>query len=361
MEKEQSVVPTPEKEKEIDTTLKDILADKEKSSRFGELLKSSGSQDIAERLLKGKLSEGDLEKLDERRKEFNKKEQEVLKETRDRKELWEKARETLGSGLTNEALTQFAGQSKSFDIILKAVGVEGARRTIMSQLEALAMRDPGRLNTILEKFEKFSENSKAKNNPDAEIGKIREKYHVTENDLNDILRDNPDRESRKKALQGKIAEKMSRFEKLRGGLKIAGIRNAESRAEKILKEDEIGILQEGYRNDLQVVGDAMEAAISKNEEVQEAFMSVLLGKEIIPAPKEQKEEVLSFQEMRGMMPEEDALKEEYTTWADAERSAEKKPDNRVFAGSYMEGKMGNKKGSWGDITRNMIMGLLNKF
>ncbi len=359
MEKEQPVAPMPEKEKEkeLDTTLKDILADKEKSSRFGELLKSSGSQDIAERLLKGKLAEGDLEKLDERRKEFNRKEQEVLKETRDRKELWEKARETLGSGLTKEALTQFAGQSKSFDIILKAVGAEGARRTIMSQLEALAMRDPGRLNTILEKFEKFSENSKAKNNPDAEIGKIREKYHVTEDELNDILRNNPDRESRKKALQGKIAERMKRI----AGVEITMGRSSESRAEKILKEDEVRTLQEGYKNDLQVVGDAMEAAISKNEEVQEAFMSVLLGKEIAQAPKEQKEEFLGFQEMRGMMPEEDALKREYTTWADAERSAGNKPDNRVFAGSYMGEKMGNKKSSWGDITRNMIMGLLNKF
>lgn len=361
MKEKPSVAPTPEAGKERDVTLKEILADKEKSSLFGESLKLSGNQDIAERLLKGKLAEGDLEKLDDRRKEFNRQQQEHSKEMKDRGNLLKEARETLRNGLTVEALTQFAGKSKQFNMIIKAVGAEGARNIILSQLEALAMRDPGRLKTVLDAFKKFSESSKVKNKPDIEITKICEKYHITEEEFKDILRDNLDRESRQKALEDKINEKIGWWKRKTPTLR----KSSESKAGEILSQnenkDELENLKKSYEKDLQMVGDAMGVAISKNEEVQEAFMSVLLGKEITQAQQAPKQEFLSFQEMRGMMPEEDALKQEYTAWAETEKSASRPPDNDAFVNSYMGGKMGEKKSSWSDITKSMIMKLVNGF
>lgn len=348
MAKEQLGKSTPEVKQERETTLKEILADKEASSGFRELLKSSGNQDVAERLFEGELAEGDLQKLDEQRKEFNKRQQESLEETKKKKELLKDARETPRTGLTVEALTQFAGQSKQFDIVVKAVGAEGARNTILSQLEALVMRDPERLATILDVFKKFSESNKEKNKPDVDIAKICEKYGIKEDEFKDILSDNPDKESRQKALQEKIGEKMGKWKKFHN---FSTEKRRGLQAEDILNKNEAIALKNGYENDLRAVGDAMEAAISKNDEVQKAFMSVLFGQEITQAPQKPKEEFLSFQEMRGMVPEEDALKKEYTTWAAAEtqKNAGAPPDKDAFVGSYMGGKMGDKKSSWSDI------------
>ena len=349
---------TLEVKKEREATLKEILADKEKSSLFAELLNSSGNQDVAERLFKGEIADGDLEKLDGQTKEFNNRQQEASKETKDKAELLKGARETLRVGLTVEALNQFAGQSKQFDMVVKAVGAEGARNIILSQLEALAMRDPGRLKTILDVFKKFSESNQAKNKPDVEIAKICEKYHITEEEFKDILRDTSDREGRQKALQEKIGEKMGKWKKF-NNFSTAGRR--ESQAKDLLDKQEIITLKDGYENDLRVIGDVMETAISKNDEVRKAFTSVLLGENITQAPQEQKEEFLSFQEMRGMVPEEDALKREHDTWVEAEEKAGNTPDKDAFVGSYMGGKMGDKKSSWGDIAKSMVKKLVEKF
>lgn len=356
--KEKQPAPTQEAAKEREMTLKEILADKEKSSHFGELLQKSGNQDVAERLFQGKLAAGDLEKLDKQRQEFQKQQQETAKEMKEKNELLKDARETLRSGFTVEALTQFAGQSKQFEMIVKAIGAGGAREVILSQLEPLAMRDPGRLKAILDVFKKFSESSKAKDKPDIEIAQICKKHGIQEDEFNDIMKDNPDQESRRKALQEKIGEKMGKWKKFNT---FSTESRRESQAKDILDKNEITALKNGYESDLRMVGDAMEAAISKNQEVQEAFMSVLLGKGITQAPQQSKQEFMSFQEMRGIMPEEDALKQEYATWAEAEKSANKTPDNNAFVGSYMSGRMGEKKSSWSDITKDMIMALVQKF
>ena len=115
---------------------------------------------------------------------------------------------------------------------------------------------------------------------------------------------------------------------------------------------EIDKLKSDYDQELENVGDVLAVSINQDASMKEAFMNSLLGE------KSKEEQSSGFKEMRGVMPSEDDMSKEWGgQWKEAQAKGTSRGD---FERTYVDGKVGNKKGAWADIIRKFIMASVSK-
>ena len=335
-------VKPPEKGKEKEVTVKDILADKKQSALFGEFVKNQpDGQERAERLLKGESSPDDIKELTEQKEKFFERQKEV---------------EKISQVLKPEFISQLADSSAELKTLVQAVGVEGVRGAVTSQLEMLAMRDPVRFDAMVTSYDEVIKKAEVANQ---RIEKICEAHNITSKDYLKILAENPDEKERQEKLGDMIREKMGAVKGLRKKTieRNQAIRDKEvgKQAEEIDYKWEIDKLRADYDRELEDVGSLLAASINlKDSAMNKAFMSALLSEK---ASKE--ERVTGFTEMRGAMPSEKDLEIDWSTkWKEAEAKGTARSD---FEKSYVDGKLGNKKGTWSDIAKAFMNKAITKW
>jgi hypothetical protein len=116
-----------------ETTLAEILKNKNKSHVFGKLLEREGQAELAVRLAKGELEEDDLDVLEQQRLLFTEK-----MAHSDRIERM----------LTPETVAEFARNHPDFAKIINILGPEKAVKIIQGQLKELSITDESRFDRI---------------------------------------------------------------------------------------------------------------------------------------------------------------------------------------------------------------------
>ena len=368
MEKKLEETLTPEVGKEKQPTLQEILADDKKSALFGEMLKSEGDSEMAKRLM-GKdkdkmISEEDLKEL------TGKKLENFLGRM--------KSVEVCSGTMTPEAMNRIlGGKSEKFQMIVKAVGVEGARNSIVPQLEMLAMRDPDRFKRIVGSFDflnkKDTEIKKGKEINNA-IEKFCKDNNITEEEYSDVEKEST-HEGRTKFFEKKFNEKFEDINKIgeriqwfwQKSRKEPSDRNERIQIKKrnelneYIKEQvgkvhsriDIERLKSDLEPRLKSIGGVLGATILENEDMNTAFQRILKGEE---APEE---ELFGFKDAGEAIPDQDTFDKEYEKWKKKEEeTVGKASDMKTFSDFYVKKKIGNKKGFWGDIAKKLIEGLV---
>lgn len=121
-------------------TLAEVLKDKTKSHLFGKLLDRYGREDLARRLLEGKLKEGDIELLEEERLRFS----DIMARSEKIKNL-----------MTEENVIEFAHKHPEFEKIVNLLGPEKAKKVVQSQLDEIAFTDEYRFDRIADGVEAY--------------------------------------------------------------------------------------------------------------------------------------------------------------------------------------------------------------
>lgn len=327
--------------------LKEILGDPNKSALFADMLKSQNHLDVAERLRMKKTTEDDVELLTGKGME------EFLTRM--------KSAEALKNMMATPNLAKvLEGKSKKMQSMAKAIGIEGIQSAIVPQLEMLAMKDPTRMRDLLRSFEFMATREKQQKDANTKLNELFEKYGVSKNAYDEIMKD-PDPAERILKLDQAIDDQMGRIPGWRPWRRTTKKENTkqrsldvQARANELSNRDEITAAKIQYELGLRNAGDFLGSLMFGNEETQQAFNSILVGEN----PEEGKEETLSFEDAQAItLPEEDGLKQEWEKWSAEETGAGRTAEKDRFFESYVSGKTDNKKGTWRDVMKNIIMGM----
>ncbi|MEK7082913.1 MAG: hypothetical protein AAB972_01975 [Patescibacteria group bacterium] len=324
--------------------LNEILGDANKSGLFADMLKSQNHLDVAERLRMKKTTEQDVELLTGNGME------EFLNRM--------KSAETLKNMMATPNLAKvLEGKSKKMQSMAKAIGIEGIHGAIVPQLEMLAMKDPTRVRNLIASFEFMTTREKQQKDANTKLNGFFEKYRVSKDAYNEID-NNPDPAQRSLKREQMVHDQMGRIPGWRRKTKEKNAAqrdiDVQARVNELSNRDEITAAKTQYEIGLRNTGDFLGSLMFGNEETQQAFNSILVGEN----PEEGKAEQMSFEDAKSVvLPEEDGLKQAWDTWSAEETGAQRIPDRDRFFESYVNGKTDNKKGTWRDVMKNIIMGM----
>ena len=127
---------------EWEPTLKDILAKKEDSDLFGELLMREGDAELTFRLSKGELKEDDIVELDTRRKEF-------LSTMEDVK--------TVKESINEDIINAYTKNNPELQKVVALVGPEAYKNIVKEKMAKLAIQDPDTFRGLFEVVQRKNE------------------------------------------------------------------------------------------------------------------------------------------------------------------------------------------------------------
>lgn len=319
-----------------ESNLAGILQDPKRSQLFGDMLYASGDpadRELAQRVMKGELSSGDMETASLRKKEFD---------TR-----MESARAILQE-VNETSISKYAKNSKELQSVIDLVGGQKAARAISSQLEALAMKDIGSFQILQNQLLTQKENQQKFEEEDKKIEELAEKYGITADDYVEAL-SIKDTAKREKALAELVAEKYGRMKSLRdwinGGkysseaAKELSSRKAE--AEKAIQELSLGI---------DTAGSFLASIVDSSEDIRKAIGTELKGDRALPPPEQ-----VSFLDIKKALPSEkdfdeewESVRESITDWSTFTSEQKKAKFDEFAAGrkEKMKKQFGKKAGFW---------------
>ena len=326
-----------------------ILADEKQSALFGAYVKSAqgkpgeapeAGKERAERLLKGESTEEDREVLGKQKEGFLERQKEVKR---------------ISEALKPKFIEEIAVLSPKLQELVRFGGVEGVHKTITSQLEMLAMRDPSRFKNMVRSYDQLIAKTEA---ADERLKEICKESNVTEEKYKEIIASTPDESERNEKLKELIRESMYKVKWYH--------RNKEERRndqEDEIKRvsdlnsiDELSILRKTYEADLKNVGEVLAFTINKDAAMSKAINAFASGQEMA------QEELGGFGEMQGVMQQdEDSFKKEGKAQWEAFETANPGSDIDTFKASYSDKKVGNKTGTWSDIAKGFIMKAVEKW
>lgn len=323
-------------DKEKETTVKDILADKKQSPLFGEFIKTQpGGEERAKRLFNNESTDDDKKKLSEQQEQFLERQKEA---------------EKLLKAFTPELISQLASKSDELKILVKLGGVEGVHGAIASQLEMLAMREPVRFNSMLDSYNDLLTKAEGANK---QIEKICQTHGINSKQYLDVLANTPDEAERQKKLGDLMRPKMDAVKGWRQKTKEKNQKiQDEEVGEKAKDADykwEIDQLRTEYDQELEQVGEVLAISINQDTSMSKAFMGAVLGEK---SPTEEK--FGGFKEMRGMMSSGEDVKKDWNTEWTAEKASRPSSNEDEFRNTFAAKKVGGKQGTWSDIVKEFI-------
>ncbi len=298
---------------------------------------------MAGRLVKGEQTPEDLKKLAEAKDRFFTQRKQV---------------EEFLVALTPSMIDTLALQSDTLKVLVKAVGAEGVRDAVASQLEMASMQDTGQFKKMLNAYTQITEQAKKANEG---IEKRCAEYGITSDEYLKILAGTPNANER----QQKFADLLrSRMGRIKGLLPQTRKQNMDMREQQItgkaqwlnyFKRD-IDQMRAEYDEAIKDTGDLLAVSINKNESLQKAFNATLLSEKI------PEEKIGSFKEMKGSMPTEEELKKEWDAgWTAAKVKGVSESDYRKQFTEDANKKLGEKKGTWMDIVKKFMATSINAF
>jgi hypothetical protein len=320
-------------------TLKEILANRENSRLFGELLSEREETELAGNLLRGDLEIGDLRDLEGFRNEFV----EILEQSKN-----------LRESLTPENLREMIAHSSNLQEIYNLVGPKGIQEIMSRQLVSLAIRNPEEFKGLREILGRLDEERKNIKVRDKEIKDLCKKYNVSEKELAKALRIEEEDE-RIKEIKRVVGKRM-------GIWRIFKWRKVVQKARKLDTREEIETMLENLNRTRAEFGEVLAATISGNEEVKRELISVIKSE----SPERMRERAFSFKEIaREMLPEEDFEKDILDEWERYKTSKDIRVvsdgDREDFIDQFQKEKMKNKTGFWSDIFKVFFSFLLDGF
>lgn len=246
------------KEKSSEPSLREILANKENSDLFVELIKGNEKKELLlTQMISGEgVDEKGLESLNQSRNELL----EILKTKKEMKEL-----------LTSEILTEITNQSPALKELADTIGIEGVLEVINRKSGEILIHNKDIKNNL----KTLIEAQKAAEIRNKEIKDICKKYNVTEREIFEIKKSG-------KGLTDIITERRSFWQKTKDifkkNEKIAG-RVSELEAIINMKDLDKRKGMETILSDLDKalnsIGTNLSLSMSKNPEIKKAVASVL--------------------------------------------------------------------------------------
>lgn len=236
-------------------TLAEVLQDKHNSHLFGRMLEISGHEDMAQRLLAGKLERDDLELLEEQRLKFSE------KVTRS---------EQVGEILTEKNVLEIARNHPDFAKIINLVGPKKAIKAIQGQLKEMCITDEYRFNMITEPMEAYAGKYKKTNE---KVEKMCKDMGITPREyLDAIAIEDP---AEKKAALRKLAKgQHNKFQAAWNFVTAKGLRNLRDLREgEYLLESSVAEL-DMYKDD---IGSTLFYSVNGNDNMRNAFSRELLS------------------------------------------------------------------------------------
>lgn len=263
-------------------SLDKILSDPKKNELFGAMLQQAGGQNgFGERLLSGKLIQGELEQAEEFRQTFLEKMEKI-----------EKAKESM----TPERLKSLAQNSPELQKIMNLAGIEKSSKAILHQFEMVAISDPDRFELLCVDLDKLNEyESGAYKKMDATVERLCKEYNIDSSSYGEILMIE-DPKKREKALQKAVGDGYGRMKKIANwftGGKMAKNKMdafiAESETKDNEETDTVGnnagrehILEtiEAMNHHLGEVGTTLASTISENQDLRHAISHAATNKDL---------------------------------------------------------------------------------
>lgn len=328
-------------------TLAEILQDKHNSHLFGKMLEMDGHQDLALRLIEGKLERDDINLLEEQRLKFSEK---VTQS------------EKIGRLLTEENVIEIARNHPDFATIINLVGPKKAIKAIQGQLKAMCITEEYRFNAIagpIETYDSYKNGEYKKTNDKVE--KLCKDMGITPKEYLDALAIEDPEEKKatlKKLARGQYGKFQTAWNKI-SGKERKNFRDL--KGSETLMESSVAQL-DGYRDD---IGYTLFYSISGNDDMRNALTRELLS-ENAPAIETEngfgdaKKETASAFNEREFDRDWEAYKKQmtYDTSTDSEKDYLKDAfiDNKKEA--YRK-KSVKAKGFWGSIFATLFEGKIN--
>lgn len=244
-------------------TLAEILKDKSSSDLFGKLLKKEGQEELALRVIGGKLEADDIHLLEELRLKFV--------EKIDQSEKIEKL-------LTKENIAGIARKHPDFAKVINLLGPEKAIKAIRSQMKGLCITDEDRFNAIAEPVVIYDsyQNGQYKESNDR-VEKMCEDMGINQQEYLDALAiKDPDEKEKalKKLAKGKYGKYRAAWNKISGKNreKLGDLKDAE-----LSLENSIDML-DSYKTD---IGDALFTTVHEDD-MRDAMSRELISETAAP-------------------------------------------------------------------------------
>lgn len=319
------------------TTLKEILAKKEDSELFGEMLGREGELDLSKRMASGELSEEDINTLDKHRVGFLDTMQEV-KLTRE--------------SITNDVVDAYTKNNPELQKVVGLIGLDAYRDIVKEKMAKMAIRHPDAFSSLYSAVEGKNEfKNGIYKELDEEVTKLcADRKIKPESYLKAMAIEDP--QERAKALKVAVKENWGKWEKAANFLSFGTW--ASNRAELMgSKKEELDLTTEAMKLHRSNVGEFL-AGMTDNDEIRSAVAKEIIGE------KEQKVPIEGFNESKGKMPTKESFQEDWEdykamfpfsddeNWEDL--SPSKKEEIRdSFIEAKKEEQAQKKSGFWGSI------------
>ena len=235
---------------------------------------------------------------------------------------------------------------------MKLGGVGSIETAVKSQLEMLAMREPARFQGMIDAVEQLTKKHEELNK------RLEEKLKscgISEEDYLRIIQGTKNGAERSEELKKFFEDTMKPAGLLVWGDKRRDFntkRNADmrSRIKHLNNLTELENMRGQYESELRDMGEILGTSVNQHPEMRKAFNDALLGE------KTPEEQLGDFKEMKGVMQSGEDLKKDFDSgWSEAQNAGISKSD---FKTSFINGKLGNKKGTWTQIARQFLVSSL---
>ncbi|MDE2188737.1 MAG: hypothetical protein KGJ35_03365 [Patescibacteria group bacterium] len=273
-------------------TIKKILDDKEQSALFGDLLKREGQEELAQRLVSGKIEADDLDKLAEYRREFSEKMRQA---------------ENIEKSLTPEMAAEIIRLDPNLQKIAESSGQEGIIAAAKESLRKMAISDQSRFDEILRHVENVNSYHDGDfKKLETEVEERCKKMGVNADKYYEAMAIN-DFDKRQEALSGLIKKdwgKTKRFFNMLFGrsFELSKRMKLEGEASKNKHDIEQALAELNKRKG--ELGSVMAASIKGNKEFMEAISRQMVGE-----PK--KKEVIGMKDAKSGAPTVESTVEEW--------------------------------------------------
>lgn len=300
-------------------TLKEILADNERSSLFAIHLQEEGDEELIGKLQSGELSHEELGRLSERRQSFL--------------EIMESAQE-LKDRFKTKNIAELVKASPELRAIADLVGAEGINAALLRRFDRLAVASPDEFNRLKRAAEDVDRTSEALDEEDERVAEICRRYGIKESEyLAALQSDDQD------AVNQLVESRMGKWKKL-----WSSRRKINMEVSAADRYNEIRRLSEEHDESFAAAARALDMTLGGNAAMHEALVADLMGRS---PEKEEKE--LSYTEFMKIAVDEEQMKKDWTAY----RSLHEKEPNfseesakEDFADGYYKVLTKHKKGLW---------------
>ncbi len=332
-------------------TVKEILADKEKSDLFVQMLVDTGEEEdeqLADQIAKSEIRQEDHDRLEKQRVAFEKKMDQV---------------ETIKKELTVELITDLGKNDQEFKALLGKVTADNMKDVVDSRLNELAISDSTRFEKLLKAIEqKQSDEGDSRKKLDDSVKKMCDENGWDETAYAQamLIKDHSKREEAfSEMVRASWGDGFLGWYRRLFDTMFAGSGSGKDVQTLEAKKNEVGAWLAELENHKKNIGSVLSATIKGNYDMTAALSKAIFGESL-------KVERVGFKDMKNTFPSDpkvDQMWEEciqenvskkHKSWDKFDDDEKDRIRDEFVDGLKKDGKKYSGRGLWGAIFANLF-------